>query len=732
MIKNFTLGLLLVLAAGAQAPAQERPEGREGAAAPAVTISVSAKGVRFAALGAVKQIRLEVFTEGGDPVYGSGFQPGNVRDWRPEDRQGQRLPDGRYLCVVTFRDLSGRLGMKQGALVMRGGRPSLEMAEVEQAGAAEPEKALAAASGEAPAEAVTLTAHDGEEGRLVSTRGGLSFRAGDFFAGADKGLMRITPEGRVGIGLDTPEAALDVAGAVRARGGFRFSDGTTLDSSGGRLTLTGADGSNIPAATAEAVGTGTLNRLAKWAETGGAGTLTSSQVTESAEGNVGVGTPAPGNVLEVRRDQAFDGNETSMTQLRVRNDSATGFSALSVWGSGAERGRYQFNAASPNMFLTSLGRVPLYLGANNTVRVAIDGVSGNVGVGTSNPSNVLEVRKDQPFAGPLSSMTQVVVRNDDPAGLASLSVWGTGAERGRYQFNAGSPNMLLTSVGAIPLHLGTNNTVRLSVDGNTGNVGVGTLSPGNVFEVRRDQPFGGTEASMTQLRVRNDNPTGFSSLSVWGGGQERGRYQYNGGQPNIFLTSMGQIPFYFGTNNTVRMSVDAVTGNVGIGTGFTPATQKLEVAGSMHVTGNAVVDGNIAAKYQDVAEWVPGSGELSAGTVVTLDVTRVNAVLPAARAYDTGVAGVVSAQPGLILGQGGEGKVLVATTGRVKVRVDATRRAVRVGDLLVTSGRAGVAMRSVPVRAGGVLMHRPGTIIGKALEPLAGREGEILVLLSLQ
>ncbi len=41
-------------------------------------------------------------------------------------------------------------------------------------------------------------------------------------------------------------------------------------------------------------------------------------------------------------------------------------------------------------------------------------------------------------------------------------------------------------------------------------------------------------------------------------------------------------------------------------------------------------------------------------------------------------------------------------------------------------------MFSEPVDLGGIRMHRPGTIIGKALEPLAGGEGEILVLLSLQ
>jgi hypothetical protein len=74
----------------------------------------------------------------------------------------------------------------------------------------------------------------------------------------------------------------------------------------------------------------------------------------------------------------------------------------------------------------------------------------------------------------------------------------------------------------------------------------------------------------------------------------------------------------------------------------------------------------------------------------------------------------------------------VATTGRVKVKVDATRAPIKVGDLLVTSDVEGVAMKSEPVDVGGRRMHAPGTIIGKALEPLEKGAGEILVLLSLQ
>ena len=74
----------------------------------------------------------------------------------------------------------------------------------------------------------------------------------------------------------------------------------------------------------------------------------------------------------------------------------------------------------------------------------------------------------------------------------------------------------------------------------------------------------------------------------------------------------------------------------------------------------------------------------------------------------------------------------MATTGRVKVRVDATRAPIKVGDLLVTSDVPGTAMKSEPIVVGGRKMHAPGTIIGKALEPLESGTGEILVLLCLQ
>jgi hypothetical protein len=193
---------------------------------------------------------------------------------------------------------------------------------------------------------------------------------------------------------------------------------------------------------------------------------------------------------------------------------------------------------------------------------------------------------------------------------------------------------------------------------------------------------------------------------------------------NDVQAANGYAIYAAGANDAVY-----VAGNVGIGTA-TPS-YKLHVVGNAHVQGT-LTGTDIEATYQDLAEWVPATSDLEPGTVVVLNPAASNEVTPSSNAYDTTVAGVVSMKPGISLGIRGEGKEQIATTGRVRVRVDATAGPIRVGDLLVTSGVSGTAMKSEPMDINGRKFHQPGTIIGKALEPLGGGRGEILVLLSMQ
>lgn len=255
-------------------------------------------------------------------------------------------------------------------------------------------------------------------------------------------------------------------------------------------------------------------------------------------------------------------------------------------------------------------------------------------------------------------------------------------------------------------------------------VGINQPNPTNRFEVRGAN---GAEG-MTFI---NFNPLGVALMAFAesGGGatpawilRQGSSSATNPRSMEIWNAEAGLMRF--GTTNAERMRITA-TGAVIIGAPYTASGALLDINGDINVTGN------IAAKYQDIAEWVPSEHALSSGTVVVLRTDQVNTVAPSATAYDTKVAGVVSDKPGVLLGEGSDEKSKVATTGRVKVKVDATKHSVKIGDLLVTSDTEGYAMYSVPVELGGVAMHRPGTIIGKALEPLASGRGEILVLLTI-
>jgi hypothetical protein len=305
--------------------------------------------------------------------------------------------------------------------------------------------------------------------------------------------------------------------------------------------------------------------------------------------------------------------------------------------------------------------------------------------------------------------------------------------------------------GTIEFHTGLGSlTEKMRITGD-GRVGIGTGAPQFPLDVNgymgtSVMPLDDTTQALSGLHFSNRGSGGgtyrWSFLMASPGGASGispsglELYEYpNTGHPACCIARLVIRKASSATVTPAPFVIDGL-GHVGIGV-WSPDSYALDVSGTLHVSGNALFGGtvtgaNIQANYQDVAEWVPASEAMTAGTVVVIDPAARNGVKPSSRSYDTSVAGVVSAQPGVLLGQAGNSKEKIATTGRVKVRVDASRGSIAAGDLLVTSDKPGIAMRSEPVDVNGIKMHRPGTLVGKALEPLKDGTGEILVLLSLQ
>jgi hypothetical protein len=453
-------------------------------------------------------------------------------------------------------------------------------------------------------------------------------------AGTGSGSNQVIfPTGNVGIGTASPTSRLHVYG------GNNLTTGTYIN------TL--ITGSQTTANSGEYVGfdvnpyytaTGTLNLMygsTSYPFNNGSGTVNAMYGHAVEPLNLG-----SGNVGAMMGIANTPGNYGSGSIGSLYGE----YAALLNLGTGTVTNAYSLFVDNPlkGSSATISNNYGIYIAnqtaATNNYSLYSEGgtnfFGGNVGIGTAPAAgNKLDVAGNINASGTINAVSGLNI-NGSPV---TSSQWSTSDSNIDYatagNVGIGNPNPgskldvtgNINASGTINAMAGLNingspvtssqwSTTGTTINYNTGNVGIGNPNPGSKLDVTGNINASGTTNAMAGLNI-NGSPV---TSSQW-------------------TTSGSNINY-------------ATAGNVGIGTA-SPGS-KLDVTGNTNITGDLNVTGHINARYQDVAEWVPTTAQLPAGTVVVLDSTKSNQVISSTQAYDTRVAGVVSEQPGITLGEG--------------------------------------------------------------------------------
>jgi hypothetical protein len=567
-LKQIIFASVLVLALLTTAVAQESTTAQRSA----LTITASAAGerVRITAPSSVVQMRMEVYAASGEKLFDQEIRGGNVFDWHLQDGQAQRLAPGAYVCVVTAKSVSGKLTQKIGTVRVEENSVSVQPAEALSASQAQTigpveENSSWTIPGQDEPQTPTVIAHDGTDGQMIRGRGALSFRIGNFFSGIDQEQMRLTEAGDLGLGTSEPKAKLDVAGTIRAE---RFvvvkpsTPGSKTQTSGATQTADSA-GSVQPLV----AGTGTLNHLAKWAETGGSGTLGDSAITETA-GNVGIGTTSP----------------TAPLTIQTPSNAV----AMKVFGRTDHFGFLQFykndGATLEGSLFAEAGRIGLADAAGAQV---LNVVSGNVGIGTTSPS------------APLTVQT--------PSNAIAMKILGRTDHFGFLQFYKNGGTILEGSLFAEAGRIGLADSAGAQVlNVVSGNVGIGTTNP------LRTLQLGASPDALFTFSPSDGTPNAgfirFGDSTGWKLHFARSR-ESSGGSLNT------------GTSGLLMTIED--NGNIGVGTA-NPQT-KLDVRGEVKLgsTGQFFAAGG-DENLRIIRGTVNAAGNIDAGSGFTVSVIGGN------------------------------------------------------------------------------------------------------------
>ena len=397
-----------------------------------------------------------------------------------------------------------------------------------------------------------------------------------------------TTTGKIGVGVDSPDANLHVVGNCFVSTNFELGGtmtmGTVTVEAQHELSAITATGNITPHTiqftnpTTAFTTTGNVEVGKELSVTGNVAVDTDTLFVDSVNNRVGIGTTSPHTGLELTDNLTFT---NTRRELRFNNYYDGGWKYIN----DGYAGNFRFENTGDFIFYTSVentsGSDAVHPGlvAKMTIKN-----TGNVGIGTTSPGAPLEVHGPD-LTGEAAGTTSLISRH--VSGLDGvLNIFGVAAGNGEETL--GLQTQIDNRAWATDIAGGwsTGNASRydLLLQPYKGRVGIGTTSPNENLEIYGDgirihDPDSSPKLDFVRggtSRSPNTATFGLSNYADWritaNGPRLNFQNQYSGGNSGNLLDVM---------------TLEHGTGNVGIGT--TSPSQKLSIyTGSTTVAGLSI------------------------------------------------------------------------------------------------------------------------------------------------